>query len=60
MDIYVLNAPDSIVGMIQNFESAIWNCEYFGPSDCEINLPGTQENMDLSPRKNARKRCGHT
>lgn len=47
MDIYVLNAPDSIVGIVQNFESAIWNCEYFGPSDCEVNLPGTQENMDL-------------
>lgn len=46
MDIYVLSGLSGIIDIIEDIESAIWNVQYYGQSDFELNLAGTKKNID--------------
>ncbi len=46
MDIYVLNGLYGAVEIIDNYESAIWNVQYYGQSDCQLIVAGTRRNLD--------------
>lgn len=47
MDIYTINQDLNITGIISQFESVIWNMQYFGKSDMELVVSATQKNLDL-------------
>lgn len=46
MEIYVLNGFETI-GIINVFESCIWNVQYFSQNDFQLVLPADQEAMDM-------------
>ena len=46
MNIYVMQGLN-IVGMIESFQSIIWNNQYYGKSDLELVVPATKNNLDL-------------
>ncbi len=47
MDIYVLNKQTAIIGIISNFQSVIWNMQYFGPGDFELITAANDNNLEL-------------
>lgn len=46
MDIYVLSGLSGIVDIVEDYQSAIWNVQYYGQSDFELILAGTKKNLD--------------
>lgn len=46
MDIYVLNGIYGVVDIIDSYESAIWNVQYYGQSDFQLVLAGSRANLD--------------
>lgn len=46
MDIYVLSGLSGIVDIVEDYQSAIWNVQYYGQSDFELILSGTKKNLD--------------
>ena len=46
MDIYVLNGLYGAEDVIDNYESVIWNVQYYGQSDFQLQLAGTRKNLD--------------
>lgn len=46
MNIYVLENLN-IVGLIEQFQSVIWNNQYSGKSDLELIVPATEDNLEL-------------
>lgn len=46
MDIYVLNGLYGVVDIVEDYESAIWNVQYYGQSDFELVLAGTRRNIN--------------
>lgn len=46
MEIYVLDGFETI-GIINVFESCIWNVQYFSQNDFQLVLPADQETMDM-------------
>ena len=46
MDIYVLNGLYGIADIIDNYESVIWNVQYYGQSDFQLQLAGSRKNLD--------------
>lgn len=47
MEIYVIDELNGIIGLIDNFSSAIFNVQYFSRNDFQITVAGTPENIDL-------------
>lgn len=47
MDIYVLDGLNGAIGMIDNYQSVIWNMQYFGLSDLQLVTAATDENLEL-------------
>lgn len=47
MDIYVLDELNGVIGLIDTFESAIFNIQYFSKNDFQITVAGTPENISL-------------
>ncbi len=47
MDIYTLDGLNGVSSIIDTFESLIWNMQYFGPNDFELNIIGTEKNIQL-------------
>lgn len=47
MDIYVLDGPSSVVGIVQAYQSIIWNMQYYGTGDFQMIVPGTDENITM-------------
>lgn len=47
MDIYTLDGLNGVSSIIDTFESLIWNMQYFGPNDFELNIIGTPKNIQL-------------
>ena len=46
MDIYVLNGLYGVEDVIDNYESVIWNVQYYGQGDFQLQLAGTRKNLD--------------
>lgn len=46
MNIYVVGL-NGIEDIIETFESVIWNVQFFGKSDLQMKLPGTEKNINL-------------
>ena len=46
MDIYVLNGLYGAEDVIDNYESVIWNVQYYGQGDFQLQLAGTRKNLD--------------
>lgn len=46
-DIYVLDGLNGPIGVIDTFESSIWNVQYFGQSDFQLVVAATDENLSL-------------
>lgn len=46
MDIYVLSGLSGIMDIVEDYQSAIWNVQYYGQSDFELILAGTKKNLD--------------
>lgn len=47
MDIYTLDGLNGAVGIVDNFQSVIWNQQYFGQSDLQLVAPATEKNIEL-------------
>lgn len=47
VDIYTLDGLNGVSNVIDTFESLIWNMQYFGSSDFELNLIGSPKNIQL-------------
>lgn len=47
MDIYVIDELNGIIGLIDTFESAIFNIQYFSRNDFQLTLAGTADNINL-------------
>lgn len=47
MNIYVLDGLNGIIGVVNQFQSAIWNVKYYDISDFQMIVPGTPENINL-------------
>lgn len=44
MNVYVMDSPEEITGIVESYESIIWNMQFFGPGDFELVMPYTPEN----------------
>ena len=47
MDLYILNKSLDTIGIIDTYDSLIWNIKYFECGDFELYLPATPENIQL-------------
>lgn len=47
MDIYTLDSLNGVTGIVEVFESCIWNCQFFGVNDFELKVVGIKQNVDL-------------
>lgn len=47
MDIYVMDGVNGIIGLIDNYNSVIWNVQYFGKNDFQLVTAANDANMDL-------------
>lgn len=47
MDIYVMDCVNGIIGLIDTYNSVIWNVQYFGKNDFQIVTAASDANMDL-------------
>lgn len=47
MDIYVLDNQTNIIGMISNYQSVIWNMQYFGRGDFQLITNASPDNLSL-------------
>lgn len=47
MDIYVLDGLNGAIGMFDNYQSVIWNKQYFGQDDLQLVTAATEENLEL-------------
>ena len=47
MNIYVLDGLNGIIGIIETFESVIWNVQYFSQNEFQLITAGTDSNLDL-------------
>lgn len=47
MDIYVLDGLNGAIGMIDSYQSVIWNMQYFGRSDLQLVTAATEANLEL-------------
>ena len=47
MDIYILNGLSGISGIIDVFESVIWNPQYYGPGSFQLTLQATENNYSM-------------
>lgn len=47
MEIYVLDELNGIIGLVDVFESVIWNVQYFSRNDFQLQIAGTAENVEL-------------
>lgn len=47
MDIYVMDGVNGIIGLIDTYNSVIWNVQYFGKNDFQIVTAASDANMDL-------------
>lgn len=47
MDIYVLDGVNGIIGLIDAYNSVIWNVQFFGKNDFQIVTAASDANMDL-------------
>ena len=39
MNIYILNGLDEITGIVESFESVIWNMQFYGLNDFQLTVP---------------------
>lgn len=46
MELYIIDGLNGISDIINNFESSIFNIQYYGKSDFTLTLAGTTENLD--------------
>lgn len=46
-DVYVLDGLNGPIGIIDTFESCIWTVQYYGPSDFQLVVAATSENLAL-------------
>ncbi len=47
MDIYVMDGLSGVIGIVQTFQSVIWNMQFYGSGDFQLIVPGTAANVDL-------------
>jgi hypothetical protein len=47
MTIYVMDGLSGIIGMVETFQSCIFNLQYYGIDDFQLIVPGTPENVAL-------------
>lgn len=47
MDIYVMDGVNGIIGLIDTYNSVIWNMQYFGKNDFQLVTAANDANMDL-------------
>lgn len=47
MDIYVMDGVNGIIGLIDTYNSVIWNVQYFGKNDFQLVTAANDANMDL-------------
>ena len=47
MNIYVLDGLNGIIGIIETFESVIWNVQYFSQNEFQLITAGTDSNLNL-------------
>ena len=47
MDIYVLDGLNGAVNIVSDYQSVIWNMQYYGLSEFQLTVTGTKENIDL-------------
>lgn len=47
MTLYCMNGLAGVIGLVEIFESVIWNCKFYGYGDFELILPMSQESLDL-------------
>lgn len=45
MDIYVMDGLNGVVDIVDTFQSVIWNIQFFGVSDFELQVAGTAKNI---------------
>lgn len=45
MDIYVMDGLNGVVDIVDTFQSVIWNIQFFGISDFELQVAGTEKNI---------------
>lgn len=46
MDIYILNGLYGAIDVVDNYESSIWNVQYYGQGDFQLTLAGNRENLE--------------
>lgn len=47
MDIYVLNSSGTPLGLIESYQSVIWNMQYFGYGDLQLVTAATPDTLEL-------------
>ena len=47
MTVYVMDGLSGIIGMVETFQSSIFNLQFYGPDDFQLIVPGTPENILL-------------
>lgn len=47
MDIYVMDGVNGIIGLIDTYNSVIWNVQYFGKNDFQLVTAANDANIDL-------------
>lgn len=47
MDIYILDGLSGIIGIVQSFQSVIWNMQFYGRNDFQLVVPGTDYNISM-------------
>ena len=50
MDIYVMDGLNGPIDLIDTFSSVIWNVQWYGPSDLQLVVPGTDRYISLLTR----------
>lgn len=46
MDLYILNGLSGLSGIINTFQSCIWNVQYYGQNEFQLVVNASQENVD--------------
>ena len=47
MDIYILDGLSGIIGIVQSYQSVIWNMQFYGRNDFQLVVPGTDYNISM-------------
>lgn len=46
MEIYIMDGLNGITGIVDTFQSCIWNVQYFDKNDFQLVVPASKENLD--------------